>query len=102
MTFENVDEESVQQAALRTKGSAGPSMMDAENWRRILAKAVQNMCRIMCTETCNHQNYRNMEAFIACTLVPLNKNPGVRPIRIGEVLHRIVGKVYERNKVRGF
>ena len=34
-----------------------------------------------------------MEAFVACTLVPLDKNPGVRPIGIGEVLRRIVGKV---------
>jgi len=33
-----------------------------------------------------------MEAFLSCTLVPLNKNPGVRPIGIGEVLRRIVGK----------
>ena len=35
----------------------------------------------------------SLEAFLACRLIPLNKNPGLRPIGIGEVLRRIAGKV---------
>ena len=34
----------------------------------------------------------SLESYIACRLIPLDKNPGVRPIGIGEVLRRIIGK----------
>ena len=34
-----------------------------------------------------------MEAFLACRLIPLDKNPGLSPIGIGEVLRQIAGKV---------
>ena len=37
-------------------------------------------------------NTRAIEAFVAFRLIPLNKNPGVRPIGIGEVTRQIVGK----------
>ena len=50
------------------------------------------MAITMCTEKCDKENGRDMEAFLSCTLVPLNKKPGVRPMGIGEVLRRIVGK----------
>ena len=33
-----------------------------------------------------------MEAFVACRLIPLNKNPGVRIIGVCECLRRLVGK----------
>ena len=35
----------------------------------------------------------SLEAFLACHLIPLDKNPGLRPIGVGEVLPRIAGKV---------
>ena len=34
----------------------------------------------------------SLESFIGCRLLPLNKNPGCRPIGIGEILRRIVSK----------
>ena len=32
-----------------------------------------------------------MEAYVSCQLIPLDKNPGVRPIGVGEVLRRVAG-----------
>ena len=29
---------------------------------------------------------------MSCRLIPINKNPGVRPIGVGEVLRRLTGK----------
>ena len=34
-----------------------------------------------------------MESLVACRLIPLNKNPGLRPIGVEEVLRRISGKL---------
>ena len=33
-----------------------------------------------------------MVAYNACRLIPVDKNPGVRPIGVGEVLRRIIGR----------
>ena len=33
-----------------------------------------------------------LEPYVSCRLIPLKKNPAVRPIGIGEVLRRVVGK----------
>ena len=38
-------------------------------------------------------DHASLESLLACTLIPLNKNPGLRPIGIGEVLRCIIGKV---------
>lgn len=107
--FQNIDESTIMSAALRTRGSSGPSGLDADGWRRILVSknfgtaahnlrsALANFARkISTTEievlVSNGTACTNLEAYTACRLIPLDKNPGVRPIGVGEVLRRIVGK----------
>ena len=34
-----------------------------------------------------------MSALMACRLIPVDKDPSLRPIGIGEVLRRIIGKI---------
>ena len=41
----------------------------------------------------NNNGCTSVEAFLACRLIPLDKNPGLRPVGVGEVLRRIAGKV---------
>ena len=33
-----------------------------------------------------------MEAYVSCPLIPLYKNAGIRPIGVGKVFQRIIGK----------
>ena len=42
-------------------------------------------------KSCKKDGHENIEALIARRLIPLDKNPGVRPIIIGEVFTRILG-----------
>ena len=108
IAFHNIDESSIAKAALKTKGAAGPSGLDADGWRRILVSknygdtgkelrtAVAKMTRKICTEEIPilpGTDKTSLEAYTSCRLMMLNKMPtGIRPIGIGEVLRRIVGK----------
>ena len=92
--------------AMQTQGAAGPSNMDANHWRRILCskdfgsegldlcRAIANLTRSLCATKVNDLD--SLEALLACSLIPLDKDPGVRPIGIGEVLRRIMGKTVTR------
>ena len=75
--------------------------MDAELYRRILcsknfAAEGKTLREEIATLTRNllKFNYHPslLEGYTACRLVPLDKNPGVRPIGVGVVLRRIIGK----------
>ena len=111
VVFDGVDEESVRKAAMSTKGGAGPSSMDADGWRHILLsrnfkeanKELRGELAIcvkkLATEKVDifyekDHPTSNLEAYLACRLVPLDKSPGLRPIGVGEVLRRIIGKVF--------
>ena len=103
MVFDEFDAALVQKVALRMKGAAGPSNFDANNWKDMLGSrkygnsssdlcaAVAKMAKIVATE--NLSGVGVLSALMACRLIPLDKNPGLRPIGIGEVLRRIIGKM---------
>ena len=88
-------------AATKTKGSAGPSGMDAELYRRILCsnnfKAEGKVLReeiAVFTRNLSKIAYHPslLEGYTSCRLIRLDKNRGIRRIGVGEVLRRIVGK----------
>ena len=101
--FDNITGDTIRAAALRAKGSAGPSGVDAAGWRRLLCSfhreskdlcsAVAALAKRLCS---TYVDPDGILAYLACRLIPLNKNPGVRPIGVGEVLRRIIGKAVMR------
>ena len=76
--------------------------MDAELYLRILcsknfgktSKELREEIALMTSILLTlHFHPSTLEAFVACPLIPLDKDPGIRPIGIGEVLRRVIGKI---------
>ena len=100
--FDVIDDSMVLEAEKITQGGSGPSGMDANGWRRILVsrdydeggndlrKAIGSLIKKICIEEIDDSS---LSPLMASRLVPLNKNPGLRPIGVGEVLRRVMGKV---------
>ena len=90
----------IRDAALRRKGSGGPSGVDANGFKRILAcksfkhssvvlcDALATLARNLCTE---YVDPSSIEALVASRLIPFDKG-GVRPIGVGEVVRRVISK----------
>ena len=54
-----------------------------------LCQTLAKVAKRLCTEKLP----TSLKRFLACRLIPLNKNPGLISIGVGEVLRRIIGKV---------
>ena len=101
--FEAIDGNMIKSTTLHCKGSVGPSGVDARAWRRMcssfketsarLCEAIAGVAKCICTQPVSPSG---LNALLACRLVPLNKNPGVRPIGDGEVAKHIVCKAVIR------
>ena len=99
VVFDQIEAKSIRSAALRTKGAAGPSGIDAHCWRRLctsfksasndLCHSLALLARRLCT---SHVDPRGLSSLLACRLIALDKCPGVRPIGICETARRIVSK----------
>ena len=97
--FDRLTTQSIRNAALRTQGSAGPSGVDAAGWKRILTafhKDSRDLCAAIAAVgrriTTEFVDPEPLKALLACRLIPLNKQPGIRPIGVCEVVRRILGK----------
>ena len=104
--YQEINRELVREVALRTKGSGGPSGVDANGFKRILAcksfqRSSTNLCepiatltRRLCTEFVDPLT---IEPIVASRLIPLDIGNGeVRPIGVGEVIRRVIGKCVAR------
>ena len=97
--FNRIDADSIRHAAKGTTGAAGPSGLDAHSWRRICCtfkEASDDLCHSLallahrlCTRVVDHSI---LAPLLACRLIVLDKNPGVRPIGVCEVPRRIISK----------
>ena len=86
--------------------AVGPSGLDAKAWKRIccsfhsassdLCKVLAKFDRRLCTSFIDPQG---SEAFTVCHLIAFKKDPGVRPIGIGEILRHLISKDIQRCKL---
>ena len=97
--FEALNGHMIQLAALRTFGAAGLLGVDARSWRRFctsfhttsndLCEAMALFARWLCT---TYLSPILLSPFLSCRLIALDTCPGVRPIGVCKVAHRIVSK----------
>jgi hypothetical protein len=97
--FDSITIKVMRKAGLETQGAAGVSAADAKMYQRMMTcykgasteflEAFVNKTKKICTQ---YIDPSLLEAYNNNRLVPLDKNPGVRPVGIGEVERRIIGK----------
>ena len=99
MIFESLDATVIHTAALKTSGAAGPSSIDAHEWRRLCTchkGASRDLCASLATvaqRLCSsYVDPTAIKPMLASRLVALDKQPGVRPIAIGDTARRIIAE----------
>ncbi len=97
--FEAINSNSIRSCALKTRGAAGPSGLDAHTWRRLCTTykgPSSNLCEslaLVAKRICStYVDPNSMKPLLACRLIALSKNPGVRPIGVGDTARRIIAK----------
>ena len=97
--YEKLDGTLIRRIALKMDGAGGPSGLDGLGWKRLyttfgihsadLCNSLASIAKRLCTE---YVDPKGIEAFISSKLIALDKSPGVRPIGVGETVHRIINK----------
>ena len=96
VVFEDIDESMVKEAALETKGCFAPSGLDTVEWKKILVsknyrtintdlrRTFDNAIKQIYTEKLPVDTTKDetpLEAFLACRLIPFDKNLGLQKSR---------------------
>jgi len=97
--FSSLDGEMIKRCALRTNGGAGISQQDDKLWHKMVASfkdtssdlcnAIARLSRRISTEMVDPNG---LAALLANRGIAIDKNPGLRPVGVGEMLRRIIGK----------
>ena len=98
--YDALNGELIKKCTLRTKGSAGVSQQEDNLWHKMvtghkegnsaqICNAVASVARRLATE---YVNPEGLEALLANRGIALNNNPGLRPVGVGEMVRRIIGK----------
>ena len=103
IVFESITPDLIKNVARVSRGSAGPSGLDADAWTRMLTCFKQSSDRLCTALSCaaralctQDRTADDMEGLTAARLIPLDKQPGVRPIAVGEVIRRMICKAIMR------
>ena len=101
--FYEIDKIMTAKATSLTKGAGGPSHLDADQFRHMLlskkfkteAKELRQQIAVLArTLASTSVDPKSVKPLTTCRLILLNKNSGVRPIGVGEVLRQNIGKVF--------
>ena len=93
--FASIDAESVRKFTPKTRRGAEPSGLDAKGWKRLFTltrfgDSTNDLCNTFPEVTkklCTAENLSSsLKAFLACCLIPLHENHGLRPMGVGQVL----------------
>ena len=97
--FAAIDGDLIKRCTLRTKGAAGVSQQEDSLWHKMttsfretssgLCNAVAALARRLASEFVDPAG---LESFLANRGIAIDKCPGLRPVGVGEMLRRIVGK----------
>ena len=89
--------ELIKNTCRRARGAPGPSGLDAEAWKRMITcfkRSSNRLCAALASAAqCLYSEDltdADMSAFTAARLIPLDKNPEVRPMAVGEVFRRVI------------
>ena len=101
--FDALTPQLIRSSSLKTSGSSGPSGLDGSDWRRMctsfhrssndLCNALSSFGKRLCVSFVDPSG---LYPFLASRLIAIDKHPGVRPIGVGEVVRRIIGKAVLR------